>query len=430
MGTPVSNTRAPLRIPLVTRLPVKVSRAALAAGALTLTMAVSGAAMFEPSPYEYMVLVLLGFACLFGLSLHRGLAPLLALLALYNLGGILVFASSPINTQSLQFAASSLFMALSAILIAALLAENPQRFSSLERGYVFAAVLSSTLGAVGYFDLFSGAFDSLTLYGRAKALFKDPNVYGPFLIVPCLLLTYDVLTKPLGRSMFRALLLLLLVLGVFLSFSRAAWGAFLGASALLFLIVYINEMRQIYRIRLLCMLALGFILLVLALVSALSLEPVSAMFFERARLVQDYDSARLGRFARHLLGFFHITEYPLGIGPGTFGKLFTEDEHNVYLKGFTTYGWLGGLSYTSLVLLTLLKATPLIFKPRPWQKYTVCFFCAFVLHSLLGFIIDTDHWRHFFLILAGLWAVIAMEQKTVISEELSTRTIAPPVLRS
>ena len=39
-----------------------------------------------------------------------------------------------------------------------------------------------SLGIVGYFDLLPGAHELLTRYGRATGPFKDPNVFGPFLV--------------------------------------------------------------------------------------------------------------------------------------------------------------------------------------------------------------------------------------------------------
>ena len=38
-------------------------------------------------------------------------------------------------------------------------------------------------------------------------------------------------------------------------------------------------------------------------------------FEQRAKVVQDYDGAQLGRFARHAIGFNWALENPLGIGP-------------------------------------------------------------------------------------------------------------------
>ena len=45
--------------------------------------------------------------------------------------------------------------------------------------------------------------------------------------------------------------------------------------------------------------------------------------------------------------------------------------------------------------------------PTPWQPYLIAAFGAFVGEVLEGFVIDTDHWRHFFLLLGMIWGLSA-----------------------
>ena len=147
------------------------------------------------------------------------------------------------------------------------------------------------------------------------------------------------------------------------------------------------------------------------LLVAVALDPGRVdLFAERAHLVEDYDAGPLGRFGRQAAGFFLVQEQPLGLGPLEFGRLFGEDEHNIWLKGFTTYGWLGGFAYIALVVWTLAAATPLLFKRRPWQALFQCVFAVFVGLILIHAVIDNDHWRHLFLLYGILWGVIAAEK--------------------
>ena len=83
------------------------------------------------------------------------------------------------------------------------------------------------------------------------------------------------------------------------------------------------------------------------------------LFSDRTQLVQDYDGGHLGRFERHRIGFLMSMERPLGIGPMVFSTLFPEDEHNIWLKSLTTYGWLGFVCYVSADLLDRLYRLPL-----------------------------------------------------------------------
>ena len=82
-------------------------------------------------------------------------------------------------------------------------------------------------------------------------------------------------------------------------------------------------------------------------------------------------------------------------------------QHNVYLQAFLVYGWAGGMAYLTLLAATLWTALRTVFVRTPWQPYLICAVAAFVGEMLEGFVIDTDHWRHFFLLLGMIWGLAA-----------------------
>src|SRR4029078_12308830 len=82
----------------------------------------------------------------------------------------------------------------------------------------------------------------------------------------------------------------------------------------------------------------------------------------------------------------------------------------MWLKGFTTYGWLGGFAYIVLVLWTLVASASLCFKPRPWQPLLHCIFAVYVGQVMIHNVIDNDHWRHLFMIYGMLWSLVAAER--------------------
>ena len=47
------------------------------------------------------------------------------------------------------------------------------------------------------------------------------------------------------------------------------------------------------------------------------------------------------------------------------------------------------------------------FVRTPWQPYLIGAFATFVGEVAEGFVIDTDHWRHFFLLLGMIWGLAA-----------------------
>ena len=67
------------------------------------------------------------------------------------------------------------------------------------------------------------------------------------------------------------------------------------------------------------------------------------------------------------------------------------------------YGWLGFASWAIMIGWTIAGRLPLLFRDRPWQPYLLCAYVVFVGHVFLGTIIDTDHWRHFYLLLGMIW---------------------------
>ena len=185
----------------------------------------------------------------------------------------------------------------------------------------------------------------------------------------------------------------------------------LAAALLLSLLLFIRGRGGLFRLRILMMGGAAFGLLALGLLIALQIPAIADLFSARAQLVQEYDGARLGRFARHGIGFMLAMEKPLGIGPLLFGKLYGEDTHNIWLKALMDYGWLGFACWLTMVVWTLAAGLRILFRDRPWQPYLLCAFVVFLGHVLLGTVIDTDHWRHFYLLLGLVWGGIALEQR-------------------
>jgi len=405
---------------------LRVRVSSLGDAALWLAAFLGGFVIREPAPYELYMAGLLVVWLMFGLKFRAEFGPLIVCMLLYSAGGI---ASIPLATDvptAMLYIAVTVFLAATAIFYAAVIAERPDRHRLIVNGYLTSAVLAALFGIIGYFHLLPG-FDYFTLYDRARGTFEDPNVFGPFLVLPAVILMQRVLSRPLLGNLVTLLLLAIIVIGIFLSFSRGAWGVLVVASALLYVLQLFTVQETAQRLRLLAIGALGLVAVIALLGIALSIDSVADMFQQRARLVQAYDGARLGRFARYALGFELVMQHPLGIGPLEFNKYFPEDEHNVYLKGFTTYGWLGGVTYVFMVVWTLTAALPMLFRNRSWAPFAQCVFAVLVAHLLLSVVIDTDHWRHIYMMFGITWGLIAANK--IEDRRQSVGTNAEPVLR-
>ncbi|ASY55927.1 O-antigen ligase family protein [Sinorhizobium sp. CCBAU 05631] len=382
----------------------------IGSGLVTIGVFLSGFVIAEPAPYEVFMAGLIGLWSLFGLRISRRVAPLLALLVLFMVGGMLSLTVMTELATAPMYMAVSGFLALTAVFFAAIIEDRHQRLRLIFNAWVSAAVLTALLGILGYFGAIPAAAN-FTLYDRAKGAFQDPNVFGPFLAAPVLYLVHGLLTEPIRRAPLKIAGLLALTLGVFLSFSRAAWALNLFCVVALVFVMLLKERSGLFRLRILVLALCGALFVMAALVAALQSEQVATLFSSRSQLVQDYDGGHLGRFDRHRIGFMMSMERPLGIGPLMFGAIFLEDEHNVWLKSLTSYGWIGFVAYITLIAWTLTLGFRLLLLDRPWQPYLMIAWVTLIGHVGIGNVIDTDHWRHFYLLLGIVWGCAALEYR-------------------
>jgi hypothetical protein len=367
-------------------------------------MAFSGGFVFvEPGPYEFIGAVTMFLFAVMGMTLRASLAPLILLLTLLNVGYALSLFEVTGNMPATIWVLVSVFLALTAIFYAAMLGNNTEaRLRWLMRGYIAAAVVVSLLAIAGYFGVGGGAF---VRYGRATGTFKDPNVFAAFLVLPGLLILQRMLAGRRSEFLGGGLLLLILMGGLFLSFSRAAWGQFVLCAIVLMALTFVTSRSNSERLRIIVVAIFGAFLAAAFVAVLLSLDQVAALFQERASLSQSYDSGPTGRFGRYFLAISMALDYPFGMGPLQFN--FPEAPHNVYLNSFITGGWISGAAYLTLTLVTLVASTRFIFVRTPWQPTYLAVYVAFVGVAVESVIIDSDHWRHYFLIVGVLWGLMA-----------------------
>lgn len=379
-------------------------------GLVTIAVFLSGFVIAEPAPYELFMACLIGLWALFGLKISRYVAPLLSLLVMFMVGGILSLTTMSDLATGPMYMAVSGFLALSAIFFAAIIEDRHQRLRLIFNAWVAAAVITALLGILGYFGAIPGGAN-FTLYDRAKGAFQDPNVFGPFLAAPALYLIHGLFTQPIRRAPPKVIGLLILTLGVFLSFSRAAWALNLFCVVAFIFVMLLKERSGLFRLRILVLALFGALFVVAALAAALQSEQVATLFSSRSQLVQEYDGGHLGRFDRHRIGFLMSMEKPLGIGPLVFSTIFPEDEHNIWLKCLTSYGWIGLIAYVTLIAWTLSLGFRFLLLDRPWQPYLMIAWVTLIGHVGVGNVIDTDHWRHFYMLLGVTWGCAALEYR-------------------
>jgi hypothetical protein len=95
-----------------------------------------------------------------------------------------------------------------------------------------------------------------------------------------------------------------------------------------------------------------------------------------------------------------------------FHNYFPEDTHNSFLNAFMSGGWLAGVFYPALVALTLVFGFRMVFVRTPWQQTAIAVFAGYFGVATESFVIDTDHWRHTFLLMGVMWGLIAATERT------------------
>jgi O-antigen ligase len=394
---------------------------------VTFGVFLSGFVITEPAPYELWVAFLIGVWFLLGLKISRNTAPLLALFLTFNVGGMLSLTQmrdlgASAHLDGPIYIAVSTFLALSAVFYAAIIEDSERRLTLIFNTWVVAALMTASLGILGYFHAVPG-FDIFTRYDRAMGAFQDPNVFGPYLVTPSIFLMHGILIGDLKKAPIKALCLVVLAFGIFLSFSRAAWGLFGFSTVALIFFMLLKHRSNRFRLRIIIMSLAAVMLMVVGLIIALQFHQVSDLFSTRTQLVQNYDGGHLGRFERHRIGFMMSMERPLGMGPLVFGQLFREDEHNTWLKTLTTYGWLGFFCWVSMICWTIYIGFRNLLKERPWQPYVMIAWIVILGHVGIGNVIDTDHWRHLYMLIGIVWGCGALERKH--QRSLSRREAAP-----
>src|SRR3954451_19353624 len=373
----------------------------------------SGAILFiEPSPYEIVTLLATVTFFATGLRLRLALMPLVLMLVLLNIG--YTISAIPLFEQSevVSWIATSWYMAVTVVFFAMVTSEDTAgRLDMLRRGLVVGAMVASLLAVAGYFHLVPGGDDLLTLYGRARGTFKDPNVLGAFLILPALFSLQSVVSDKFGKAFRNVIAFGIMSLAILLAFSRAAWGGLVLTAAFMLALMVLTSRSQAKRSRIIVMGAVAVIIGAALVAVLLSFDSVAQMFKQRASFDQSYDEGRFGRFGRHILGAEMALDLPFGVGPLQFNRYFPEDTHNSYLNAFMSGGWLSGVCYPALVFVTSIMGLRYVFVRVPWQKTYLVIFSAFLGTVAESFIIDTDHWRHFWMMLGVMWGMFAAAER-------------------
>lgn len=366
--------------------------------------------LFEPSPYEVLFLLVLPLALLAGVGLHRGLVNFFQLIVCFTpfalIATLQVRYTEPL--EALLYTGVTIFLMITGYFAGNFVADAPLvHMRLIVRAYLAAAVISALIGLFAYLGILPGESIFL-LYGRAKAMFEDPNVFGPFLILPAAFALQRALLGTHRKAFWGAIWYAILFLGVFASFSRGAWGAFALASIMVFVLCFVLEARAHQKVRMLILLMGGLLGLTVMLAGLLSIPAVNELFQQRASLTQNYDTGENGRFGRQAYAIQLALENPWGLGPLQFRNLrIVEEPHNTYINVMHAYGWGGGVAFLALIFMTMWRGVAALGIASPNRLLIIPLIASYIPLSIQAALIDTDHWRHYFLVMGLIWGVTA-----------------------
>jgi O-antigen ligase len=371
----------------------------VASGAIVLT---------EPAPVDLLTMALIVLLPIVGLVTIR--PPLVVFLAVWLLAAAGAFISSITAldvAKSTIHSVISVYLYSAAFVFAAFIVKKPEAHTRLIlNAYQWAAVIAATAALTGYFDLFPAARELFTKFDRASGTFKDPNVFAPFLVPALVGTLHQIVTRPLHRAILPAAIWLFLALALFLSYSRGAWINLAFATAIYGYFSFVLAPTNRQRLKMIALGLLGAFAVVVAFTAVLQNDSISRQFDSRATS-QTYDEGPDGRFGGHVKARSTILDNPWGIGAGTFTEtIHPEDVHHVYLSMFLNAGWIGGLVFTLMTLATCLFGLRHLFRRTRTRPLFLVAYAAFVAVAFEGFVIDIDHWRHFYLLMAIIWGLM------------------------
>lgn len=381
---------------MVAMLLVAVARyeAAVAIGILLL-----GVVAVEPAPPDGVFAIVIAVAMVTGrFRIDRAPISVVALSMFYIVLNIASTVDAVSASRAGEFAAITLYLVVFALWLTGWL-DSEHKARLIVRWYLVGAVAAALATTLAILTHFPGSDILLTSdLLRGKALFKDPNVFGPFLVPIALILIEELVNPRLLRlrPSLKALALLVLMAGMFFSYSRGALLNFGAAVVVMLMILAVRRGGGRRAAALLTVIVIGG----MGIIGVAATTGQLTFFQERAK-AQGYDR---DRFAAQRQGIEYGETHIVGIGPGQFELLQVTPSHNLYVRALSEQGFLGFFTIVALVIATLILAVRNALLGRDTYGIgSAALLAAWAGIAVESFFIDTLHWRHLWLVAALVW---------------------------
>jgi len=264
--------------------------------------------------------------------------------------------------------------------------------------FVWAVGVSGTLNVLSGLLEYMGfpfPFGSV-LYGdmRLQGFFKDPNVLGSYLVLSFLLLLGGNMSG--RRNILTLFFAIIVLMGIFLSFSRGAWVGLMAA--VLVVVSWPGVLTTRLRFGVISLLILG-----ISMLAVLNLfDPSFASFFHGRLGLKEYDS---DRFATQAVALRAGLETWVGIGPGQSEIVFQYATHSLYARIWAEQGPMGLALFSVFLVMHIVVLLRRIFRSHEGKArvFSVVLLAAVVGILINSLVIDSLHWRHFWVLLGFSW---------------------------
>jgi O-antigen ligase len=368
----------------------------------------------EPAPVDAVLAIVIAVSAVTNrLELRRVPLSMLALCSLFIALNLLASMEALASNIAARFLAVTIYCIAIGFWICGYV-DSEKRARLVIKAYIASAVLISVASSLALFVSFPSSDLLLTEdLERARGLFKDPNVYGPYLIPAALIFAQESLRPRLLKlnRPTQVFCFVALAAGILFSYSRGAWLNLVIGVLVMTLVIALRRGGSRRAFMMLVVILLGMVGVFWAVSSTGSL----AFLEERARF-QSYDNDRFGAQA---LGLRLAEENPIGIGPGQFELVAPLSAHSTYVRALAEEGVVGAMALLGVMLGTLLLATRNAALGRDTfgigSGPLLAAWCGMLVNS---FVIDTLHWRHLWLLAGLIWAGTAAEG---VRSQLSSR---------
>jgi O-antigen ligase len=321
-------------------------------------------------------------------------------LSLFTLGTVLSMTEAQATGTAISFEGHTIFFVFLAIWLTSALRTNGWTREAV-RWYILGAAVTAALGVLAWVIHFPAS--DLFVYPNGKriqGLYLDPNAFGPYLVPAAVICLEDLMRPRLLRWPAPLVLLTFttLLLGVVLTFSRAAT-ANLALACLVVVFVYaMRTNRRKALVRGLAILAACTVCAAGALVQTGALSILQ----DRAQ-TQGYDSQRFSNQGQAVdMGATRL----LGYGPGAVQTELSLNTHSTFVWSLFENGILGFAALLLLVLSTAVTAwrSALRDHAREGLGAAALLGCWLGL-SFNGLVVDTYHYPILWLLAALVWVV-------------------------